>query len=485
MSFTLKLLGMHKARPLAPREGGWRFYLCSQNKDKQREVVQEKLKAYFPDTIVPKRNDGSWDIYSTRDTYDYMELIDPRIVAKYGRNAPKRNLHGARIYFRTYDSGVTAFEGGSIDAAFCDEEPADKNIYEAIKARLLDRKRAGNGWFECAMTPDPYKGLTWTYDEIVEKDGEDPDRFLLVMSMHDNKENLGEQEVIKLEQSYDEDTRRARIYGMHVAREGYVLKDFKPVPFPHGNILEPFTPDWSIFTPYEATDWGFKHPWHWGFYAVNREGEIFKYAEIHLSGLKVPEMKRYVYLMRKKYGYIEPFLCWGDPSMARTESSAYSVFDQLALGLDEGDEIPHDQLVWIGEGHAPENKHDKGYIRYGISVQPANNDRDKGWVTLNGRLKFEPGIGRPNWFYTSNCPTSIKQAKILTWPPESDIRIHKQQEIARKKNDDAVDTDRYLSNGDPVFIPEYSSQRRLDEENTSRFREYDYEEDEYDAITGY
>lgn len=485
----LQLLGLHKARPLAPREGGWRFYLCSQNRDKQREVVQEKLKAYLPDTVVPKNPDGSWKIYSTRDTYDFMELIDPRVIAKQGKNAKKRNLHGARIYFKTYDSGITAFEGGSIDAAYLDEEPPSKNIYEAILARLLDRTKVGNGYLTCAMTPDPDKGFTWTYDEIVDKDGEDPDRLLIMMSTYDNKANLGEEEIRKLESRYDEDTRKARIYGLHVAREGYVLPDFKPVGMPHGNLVDPFKPDWSMFTPYESTDWGFRHPWHWGFYAVNKEDEIFKVAEIHLPRLSVPQMKRMVYLVRKRLGYKEPYLVVGDPSMSKKESTGYSVFDQLAFGADEEDDIPKDQYVWIGEGEPPEDKSHQDYIKFGISVQPANNDRDQGWISLNARMKFEPGIGRPGWYYCSNCVQSIKEAKQLTWPKESTGNdVSKSREIARKKNDDAPDTDRYLSNANPVYVADFNPLIGYNDEydeNAHRHGAFDYEDEELDSITAW
>lgn len=491
VGWCFQLLSLLPARPLAPREEGWRFYLCSQNKDKQREVVQEKLKLYLPDSIIPKKPNGEWMIHSTRDTYDYMEFIDPRLQKGQGkgRATKKFNLNGARLYFRTYDSGLTAFEGGSIDAAIFDEEPTTKSIYEAVLARLLDRKRVGSGWLTAAMTPDPDKGFTWTFDEIVDKDGQDPDRLLINMTTYDNKINLGEQEVKKLESTYDEATRKARIYGLHVAREGFVLPDFKPVSFPNGNLIDPFSPDWSLFTPYESTDWGFKHPWHWGFYAVSKENEIFKYAEIHLPRLKVTEMKRLVYFMRKKYGYKIPYQCFGDPSMGRVESSALSVFNQLAIGLDpEDDELFQqypDQLVWIGEDDPPEDRKNPLYIRWGVSILPANNDRDTGWMLLNGRMRFEPDVGRPNWFYTKNCVASIKEAKNLTWPPENDTRIHKAREIARKRNDDAPDSDRYLSNANPIYVGDFDCMLDYNEEPTrSRFTEY-YEEGSLDAITGW
>lgn len=477
VTFVSQLLDLHPTRPLARGKDPWEFYFASQNKDKQREVIQTKLMRYIPKNIIAKKPDGKLKIYSSKDTYEYIEFVDPRLSP----DAPKKNLHGAKLWFRTYDSGVIAFESGSIDGAYLDEEPP-KSIYEAIQARLLDRTKKGNGWFTCAMTPDADKGMTWTYDDIVDRDGDDPDRIVIHMSTYDNKENLGEKEIQKLEASYDEDTRKARIYGMHVARQGYVLKDFKPVDFPEGNIIDHFKPDWGFFTPYEATDWGYKHPWHWGFYAVSKEGEIIKYDEIHEAAVSPEEMKAKVYKKRQLYGYREPFLCIGDPNMKRKESSGLSVIDKLGIGYDINDPVQPQELVWVGEGPPSENKSDSNYIKFGIGIKLANNDREQGWTNLNARFKFEAGVGRPNWFYTRNCFHSIKEAKNLMWPPTSENAYGvRNRELSRKKNDDAPDADRYLSNDNPVYNEGYSPNIDLPTRSSRN-----YEDEEFlDAVTGW
>lgn len=456
----MTLVGASKSKPLAPRDGGWRGYIVSQTMRKQREVIQDKVLRYLPLKYIKQKANGEPIIYQSKGVWDYIELVDP------AKNDPMRkkhawNLHGAIIWFKSYEEGVMGFEGSSIDFADCDEEPP-KSVYEAIQARLLDRKRAGNGWFTCAMTPDPDSGLTWTYDDIIEKDGEDPDRIVIVMSSYDNKVNLGEAEIRKLETTYGKTVSRARIYGIHVSREGMVLDKLRPYPYPEGNILPDFTPDWRFYTPYESTDWGYKHPWHWGFYAVSKDGEIIKYDEIHETQITEPQMKSLVYKKRKEHGYEEPALCVGDPSMQRTQSGGFTILDNLAAGVDQEydgsgrTDYERGKNVWIGEGEPPEDRNHKDYIWFPVIVKPANNDRDAGWKLLNQRLDFEPGVGRPSWFYTSNCVHSIREAKNLHYPPDKETKVNKIKEISRKRKDDAPDADRYLSNEDPIYLNDYN-----------------------------
>lgn len=489
--------GQLPARPLAPRRGGWQIYICSQTKSKQREVIQEKILKYLPLSYIKQNKRKQPLIYQSKGVWDYIELVDPKLNDPLLLKYPRLNLHGCKLFFKSYEEGVMGFEGSSIDAAYTDEEPP-KPIYEAIKARLLDRKRFGNGWFMNAMTPDPDSGLTWTYDEIVEKDGTDPNRILIYMSTYDNKENLGEAEIKELEDQYGATTSKARIYGIHISREGHVLDKLRPLKFPHGNIIEPFSPDWNFYTPYEATDWGYKHPWHWGFYAITKDGEYIKYDEIHLSRLTVPMMKALVREKRKQYGYEIPAGLVGDPSMLRTESNGYNIIDQLAMGVDtEGDgtersDFDRGKNVWIGKGEAPENRDHPDYIWYPIIVSPANNDRDTGWRLLNERFNFEPEVGRPGWFYTANCVNSIKEAKNLQHPPDKNgVRVHKQKEIARKRNDDAPDCDRYASNANFFFVPDYDPRDNwladdsMVEYNQPGKRRRNKEEHTNDSVTGW
>ena len=459
-AFVLQLVGKLPSRPLAPRVGGWQFYVASTTKSKQREVIQDKFNKYLPSRLIKQKKDGTPIIYQSQGVWDHIELVDPR------KNDPQRkkrpySLHGARIWFKSYEEGVTGFEGSSIDAVINDEEPP-KDIYEAEKARLVDRKKAGNGYMSTAMTPDPDNGITWTYDDIIEKEDELPEVKTYLMSTYENKVNLGEEEIKNLERDFGATVSKARIYGLHVSREGLVLDQFRPVAYPEGNIIPSFKPDWKYYTPYESTDWGYKHPWHWGFYAVSPDGEIIKYDEIHVTSHTTPMMKELIYKKRKYYDYKHPAIAVGDPSMSRTQSNGTNILDELSQGSDkepdgtDRTEYERGRNVWIGEGHPPFDRNHKDFIWYPVIVSPANNDRDEGWKLLNKRMRFEPGVGRPEWYYTENCYYSIKEAKNLQYPKDSNNqRITKMKEIARKKKDEGPDTDRYLSNFNPVFIPDY------------------------------
>lgn len=446
------------------------MYFTSTTRDKQREVVQEKWMKYMPKRFIKR-------IFATRECWEFMELENP--------DNPKDPMNGTQIFFKTYEAGVKAFEGASIDLAGTDEEPP-KPIYEAIKARLLDRTKVGNGWFMNAMTPDPDEGLTWTFHEIVENNT-NPDREVVYLSMYDNEENLGKKEIDDLSATYDEDTRKARVYGLHVNRAGFVLKNFIAHPFPNGHVLSPFNPDWRLFTPYEFADYGFKHPFHIGFYAINKEGEVFKYDELHLKGKTIQQVKRELYFKRLKYGYKEPN--WGkiDPSANTIQgTSGFSPVSLLAHGFNPEPKDKPD--VWIGpvgdDGAWPEDKNLSGWVFYPVFYSNACNDRDAGWAKLNERLRFKPGINRPDFFYTDNCVNSIRQGKNLCWPKEStNSKVSKAKEIARKSEDDGPDTDRYMSNDDIYFDPDYnpkSSFMDAEYESTSEYSDEDSWRDKYE-----
>lgn len=445
------LLGRHPTVRLAPRRGGWRIWVCTKDKDVQRDTIQEKILKYIPPAYIdPKR------MYKNRDVISFLELNDPK--------DPSNPINGARLIFKTYEAGVDSFESASLDIALCDEEPPEE-IYDALQVRLLDRKKMGNGFFMCAMTPT--NGMTWTYERIVEGQYDSTDEMLVVlMSTYENKTHLGEKEIQELEKKMGENQAKARIYGMHTAREGFVLDKFKPVKYPEGHIIphRKFVAqlDWRDYTPYESIDYGYRNPTAVGFYAVNAEGEVFKYDEIYVSQTTIPVIKAMIWIKRKQYGYKDPYAVYIDPSTRRTESTGTSVFDTYSCpGRWVADIDDYEPDVWIPENvteaeHIPDIVPGKGEGRYVLMPVPviiANNDRDLGWERVNEYFTFDEITKRPRLFITDKCKMSILEAKGLTYAPEAKHNAAK--EIARKKRDHTCDELRYLIMSNPYHDPDF------------------------------
>ena len=76
--------------------------------------------------------------------------------------------NGSKIRFKTYDQGRESFQGTSKDIIHLDEEPP-KDIVSECQARLMDR----NG--EMIRTMTPLDGITYTYDDLITNETNDPE----------------------------------------------------------------------------------------------------------------------------------------------------------------------------------------------------------------------------------------------------------------------------------------------------------------------
>ena len=469
-----QLQSSHPTRPLSFRRGGWRIWICSQNKDVQRDTIQDKIFKFIPDRLVKRDKNNRPIIYTSRGIISHFELEDLE-----NKNNP---INNTRITFKTYDSGVQSFESASVDLVLCDEEPPE-DIFTAIMLRLLDRKKHGNGYFMCAMTPT--NGLTWTFDRIIMGEQENQDALIVRMNMMENAENLGTEEIHKVMEKLTPEERRSRIEGFHTAREGAVLKHFSDDFYPRGNKLEyhDILPcltlktdkrkfNFNDWTPWESIDYGYRNPTAVGFYAVNREGEIVKFDEIYIALQLVPVIKGLIRWKRNFYGYERPYLTFIDPSTKRTESDGLTVFQKYALPTSNRDNKPD---VPVFKTNPFLNGFDDSniikHISYQVPVIGAKNDRDDGWENFNEYLRFDPVLKRPRMFYTDNCRNSIIEAKNLTWPKETDQG--KAKEISKKKRDHTCDENRYLLNAQPHFVPGFG---QLIEKEAEVY---------YDSTTGY
>lgn len=449
--------GTHPYRNLQKRPDGqpWMIWLTSEDGETQRDVLQVKF-----DRFIPKE----WIAHKSMRNREY----DIIILKLY--NKMYDEVVEAQITWKTYKSDTDSFEGASVDIIVADEEPP-QDKFNAMKARLLDSGAWGNGFFTCAMTPT--KGEGWTTTDIWDKRDDLTDMLVTSMSTYDNAENLGGVERVKAwELSLNEWERPARVYGLPFAREGSVVDKFINQLYPHGHILLPFKPDWSVCTPFEAIDWGYSAPMAVGFYAVYGDGTIIQYHEIYVRNHSIPRTKGLIYHVRKYYNYKEPRICYIDPTCRNRESSGKSKIDNFNS---------RDRNVWIGQGVEPaesyainlrkqlfsgkinQSQFDKevlryqareGYISYPMAVSEATNNRSEGWDTLNSYYEWDYRTMRPRMFVTQNCTETRRELVRLRWKKLKSGEANSKNEV--KGDDHSADQQRYITMARPQHNPNYN-----------------------------
>lgn len=440
--------GTHPYRWYRPRPDGTPvlIWMCSQDSDTQRDVLQKKWEKFIPDEWVTK-------VWQNRGVFSNMKLKVPNV--RYGELQ-------VEITWKTYDSKDKAYEGASVDGCVADEEPPEAK-YQAIKARLLDAKAYGNGWFSCAMSP--VEGEGWSVTEIYDKRDVLKNTLVIEMSTYDNAVNLGGVEAVReFELDLLPNERPARIYGRAVAKTGRVINRYIDQRFPNGQLVVNFMPDWRFFTPYESIDWG-RRITSVGFYAVNRKGQVFRYAEAYLREVDVPDVKAAIYKMRLKYKYRYPRLVMIDPNVRSTPNVKIPIQQQF---------LSDERNVWVGKGVAPTEQHMRvlqedlkrgkiteydyqvkvhqyfsreGYISFPIPVCLAKNARDEGWEVVNEYLTYDKITGEPKYFISEQCIDARREYIRL---------VHKQKTGKKVKGDDhACDETRYLLITRPVYVPDF------------------------------
>lgn len=139
--------------------------------------------------------------------------------------------NGSYIELMSNEQDLNKFFGASRTIVSCDEE-TKKEIWDENKKRVLDQ----GGWMEITMTPDIKKGLTWTYNELLLKDGEDGIRVYRGTT-YDNKDNIPEQALKDWESKLTKDEKEVFIYGNYLPLSGFAVT---------------LIPEWHIIPPLQV-----------------------------------------------------------------------------------------------------------------------------------------------------------------------------------------------------------------------------------------
>lgn len=181
-----------------PIKGDMEGWCGTINWDVHRDITQPELMKWIPQPIL---NDPRTKIY-----YRRKEIID---YIRFPNNS--------RLTFKSYDSGVDAFQGKSLNYLWLDEE-CDQQIWQECQMRLLDKK----GYATITMTP--LKGLTWAYKEIYVNDLNDPEIESYQFTWDDNPW-LDDEEKNRMMARLSEDELAARKFGEFMAVGSGVLSN--------------------------------------------------------------------------------------------------------------------------------------------------------------------------------------------------------------------------------------------------------------------
>ena len=185
-----------------------------------RDILVPKFKMQMPEVGVKWSEDiSSWDFNKTD------------LIAKL--------FNGSEVGFKSADSGIEKFRGAGKDYIGFDEEPP-KDVFSEACIRV---KAGRNLLIRGSMTPDPFKGLTWTYKEILKNETRQADPMSLKIWTGATTENPGisEKMIKRLKSNMEEWEQQVRIFGNYAMGLGRCAFSESGLAIQREMIREPLT----------------------------------------------------------------------------------------------------------------------------------------------------------------------------------------------------------------------------------------------------
>lgn len=172
----------------------------------------ERLKASLPETCG-KQKLGIVSVSETgRDAVCDIEV----------ENARCYTVAGITVH-NSCDAGITKFRGAGKQIIGFDEEP-DREVYSECSIRV---EGGSELIFRGAMTPDPFKGLTWTYHELLKnKDRQEDINDLRIWtgSIHENP-SISQKVKVQMAGKMDAWEQEVRFEGQYISGLGRCVFD--------------------------------------------------------------------------------------------------------------------------------------------------------------------------------------------------------------------------------------------------------------------
>lgn len=323
--------------------------------------------------------------------------------------------NGSKFFFQTYEMDVAKMGGATLDRVHFDEEPPWR-AYNECRMRVM--ARAGDLLF----TMTPVQGLTWTYDSLWRKRGDqaEADVFhgqdidVVVVDMDDNP-TLNKREIDIALSGMSNEEKAARKEGRFIALHGLIYGDFsrsrhvvpqRPLP-ENVNIVVGIDPG---IRNRAAVVWIYLTP----------DDQMVVFEEASFEGMTVRDVCEQIHKVNTLYG-ISPLYYVIDPA-AQNRAHQTGRSDQMEYA-------------------------------------------DNGIVTIAGQHSVTAGINRvrerfqsDRMFIHSHCMNLITELEKYRWkqPPRSE-EDGKQAPV--KKDDHSLDALRYAVMSRP-YLPAVEDHRQ-------------------------
>ena len=262
-------------------------------------------------------------------------------------------------------------------------------------------------------------------------EGENPDDYVFIQSLvQDNKALMQKQpEYLKNLERLPPKLKKAWLYGDWNVFEGMFFEDFIDDPEHYDDrqwthVINPFNPDGMNI--YRSYDFGFGKPFSCAWWAVDRDGIIYRILELYgctgepNEGVKWPPDKQF-----KKIAEIEK----EHPYLRGKQISGVA-----------------DPSIW--DGSRGESVAETAE-RYGIYFEPGDNARIPGWMQCHYRLAFDDE-GYPRMYVFKNCKAFIRTIPLMMFSETNP------EDLDTKLEDHVADEWRYFCMTRPVrpLIPD-------------------------------
>ena len=331
--------------------------------------------------------------------------------------------NGSTIGFKSVDSGWEKFQGTKKHLIWFDEEP-NWSVYQECRMRIVDTQ----GTILITMTP--LHGMTWVFDEIYEpwENKEDKDIECFIVSTYENP-TIKREELAKLETTYYDEEKEARLKGRFIEFAGLVYKEFdrnihlvKRFDIPHN------------WTKLRGLDPGVNNPTACIWWAISPDNVHYIYDEYYAIDTNVENNAKAI---KGRTGLDDIMATYIDPSACNRNPA-------------------HPELKSLRDE----------YSRFGLYTVPANNDVLFGINKVKSFLRVNEKTKKPRLYIFNDLLATLKELSRYRWDT---YKYHEDEKNVKEKPkkvmDHLMDGMRYIAAADPIFTGDYDA---IDLEDTTR-----------------
>lgn len=353
--------------------------------------------------------------------------------------------NGSTIEFMSYDQDVDKFAGTSRHWIHFDEEPPYP-IYAENMARIIDTD--GDYW----ITMTPLEGMNWIYDDLYEKNHNNPEGDVLVVEIN-SLENpyLSSKAIESFLDSVDEDEVTSRVKGEFVQVGGKIYKTFDEKPGGR-HVLKDIiddpvrqlrSPEWTWVM---SLDHGLNNPTCVLWIAVHTKGYVVVFDEHYRSDWTIEQHAAAIKLKIKQHGRW-PDIMVADPSIKNrtpvTGTSIHTEYAKLGLGFMLGNNDVRAGILRVKRylGGLPFIGQLPNHPLFGDDYRLSTHKVGTMDVPLFSGLRISP-----------KCKMLIWEFKRYRWKTYTNKKLQYENnsyEEPHKKDDHAMDSIRYALMSQP------------------------------------